>query len=246
MWTENLDNYLKSKPTNSCYLDGRYFYKVLLGYPGTIPEPLRLYISKKRNQEIQIAAEMKTSNIDTSVSGLLRVVIQTPRSRHCNLLILDYQKGIAYRFEPHGVDSLYENEINTAIENYLAFFLDMKIETLDVDLPEEQTPQCLATGQASGFCTAYIIMLAYAYINNKNYRFDQPRRFAAHVEEMYGSLPKDGAEIEYGLFDGRGVNPEPGKMALGGAIGLGAGALLGGASGAALGGLGGIAVGSLL
>lgn len=246
MFTENLDDYLKAEQSQNCYLDGRYFYKVFLNYPGTISEPLKIFLSERRDGQIQVAAQMRNVNINPEYPGLLRVVIQTPASRHSNLLVLDYQEGKAYRFEPHGLNGPAEREINQAIENYLAFFLNLEVEMIEVDLPEVVNDDCIKEGLQSGFCNAYIIMMAYAYVNDKPYRFSEPRRFAGYIEQQYGSLPQQGAEIEYGLFDGQGFRPNPRNAAIGGAVGLGAGALLGGVGGAAIGGLGGLAVGSLL
>ena len=244
-FTENLDDYKSYSPTSSCYLDGRYFYKVFARYPGILPHPLHLSI--RSNDKLYIS--MKQSNVNTEYPGLLRLVIETSTSRHSNLLILDYNNGIVYRFEPLGKDSEYFNEINSMVENYLNFFFDMKLEVIDIDLRtvlDEKNESCIRRGEKSGFCTAYIIMYAYAYLHGQDFDPSNVLKFAHKIEETYGSLPKHGEEKEYGLLTGDD-NQNQLRNVL---IGAGSGALIGGVAaggkGALAGGLGGALIGAII
>ena len=248
MYTENLDDYRLSKPTDSCYLDSRYFYKVFVRYPGVISQPLKIDIYPNEVSE-KIFVSMDKTRIDAEQPGLLRVVIQTPTSRHCNLVILDYNEGKAYRFEPLGIEAPYFNQINKAIEEYLTLFLRMELEVIDIDLEmvlDDKNPACLARGERTGFCTAYIILYAYAYLNGKDFNPYYIRNFVTKIEETYGSLPEEGKEVEYGLLSGERDPNQGQKMLLGGLGGAAIGGLAGGAGGAVLGGVGGLALGGLL
>jgi hypothetical protein len=251
-YTENLDGYEILENTKSCYLDGRYFQKVFVRYPGLLSNPLNIVIRENnlRNPNRIASSEryyihMKESNINTSVPGLLRLVITTPTSRHSNLLILDYTNQRVYRFEPLGVNAPYYEKVNDLIEDYLGAFFNFKLEVIDVEFDEimdEKNPNC----KKSGFCVAYIILYAYDFLNARS-EFDPSniRKFASMVENTYGSLPSDGAEIEYGLFTGNQTNTGQ-NMLIGGLGGAAIGGLAGGAGGALIGGLGGAALGGLI
>lgn len=233
---QELNDWRTEEPTESCYLDGKYFYKVLKEYPGTFEHPL--IIRKDRRGKYYV--HMKESLVDTSLPGLLRLVIQTPESRHSNLLILDYDNAKVYRFEP---TTNPDEKINTIVEEYLNMFVDIELEMIDINLDEildEKNPKC----EKSGFCVAYIILYAQAYLNGTTFNPLDIRRFAKRIEKVYGPIPLNESEIEYGLFTGDNTNTGRnaligglGGAALGGLLtGSGAGVL----GGAALGGLGGL------
>ena len=94
MYTENLDGYKRLKNTDSCYLDGRYFNKVFIRYPGLLTNPLnivfretRIKTASSKRDEMKYYIHMKESNFNEEYPGLLRLVIETPKSKHSNLLI---------------------------------------------------------------------------------------------------------------------------------------------------------------
>ena len=259
MYTEDLSGWKNSKETDSCYLDGRYFNKVLARYPGLLSYPLQIFIAEKQvkktnnvkvfEKDYRLFVNMKENHVNTSLPGLLRVVITTPKGRHSNLVILDYQNRIAYRFEPLGKKALYFEKINEVIENYLSLFFDFKLEVIDIELDEildEKNSDCLARGERTGFCTAYILLYAYSFINQEEFDPSDIRRFANMIEVNYGTLPREGAERDYGLFGN--PNPDQGRnMLIGGLGGAAIGGLLtGSGAGLVLGGLGGAGVGALL
>ena len=210
MYTKNLDGWKNFEETDSCYLDGRYFNKVFSEYPGLLKNPIEISISERRidniGKDFKFSANMKDNYVDTSFPGLLRTVITTDQSgsRHSNLVILDYQNRIAYRFEPLGKQALYFEKINQIIENFLSEFLDFQLEVIDIELDEildDQNQDCLEKDERTGFCTAYIILYAYSFINQEEFEPSDIRRFAKMIEVKYGPLPKKGAEKDYGKSD---------------------------------------------
>lgn len=243
-YTSNLDEYMNHKETSSCYLDGRYFNKVFSAYPGLLVHPLKIFITEtdengKKTEMFSVS--MKQNHMNKEFPGLLKLVISTPTSRHSNLLILDYANGIVHRFEPLGFRGPFFNKINSIVQNYLSLFLDMKVNVIDVDLDEilnEQNPACVARGQRSGFCTAYIILYAYCYLTGKEFDPRDIRRFAQMIEAKYGPLPAQSKEQEYGRGNdnpnqtrntavGAGVGALGGLALVGGPIGILGGSLLG-------------------
>jgi hypothetical protein len=274
-YTKNLDGYMKMRETNSCYLDGRYFAKVLSSYPGFLPNDLHIFIRNKKataifpQREI-FSVQMKENNINQDYPGLLKLVITTPESRHSNLLILDYSAGIVHRFEPLGIQAPFFNKVNQILESYLSLFLDIEVKVIDVDLNailddtfvnsssssslkkkknlqkhvlNEKNPNCVRRNNRSGFCTAYILLYAYCYLNGKEFDPTEIRRFAKMIETTYGPLPMEGKEEEYGLWGndnpnqnrnilvGSGLGALGGAALIGGPVGILGGTLLGGGLG---------------
>jgi len=261
-YTENLDRYEKLNNTESCYLDGRYFNKVFIRYPGLLAEPLYITIREtkiktpsKEEKSLKYYVSMKESNINTNYTGILRLVIQTSKTKHSNLLILDYTNGKVYRFEPLGENAPYYEEVNNIITQYLGIFFDVDLEVIDIEIDEilneknEKNPNC----KKSGFCVAYIILYAYVFLNQKDFDPTDILKFARLVEETYGSLPREYPEIEYGYHDRdhnhRQGNDDgrTGKLLAGGTIGgLVGGLAFGSPIGIVAGGLGGLAIGSAI
>ena len=247
--TKILDNYLNLKDTTSCYLDGRYFSKVFQNYPGLISQPLTINIRySNRDKDVKYHIDMKESSINTKYPGLVRLIIKTPNSRHSNLLILDYENEKVYRFEPLGTDAPYFDQVNKIVQEYLSYFFDFDLEVIDIDLNlylDEKNMSCARRGEKTGFCTAYIILYAYAYLHGKEFDPSYIKKFATKIEETYGKLPSEGAEQDMGIFgDGKA---DPKKVVGGDAIGgLAGGLLVGGGAGILGGALGGGLIGAAL
>ena len=202
MYTENLDDYILGRNSDSCYLDGRYFNLALKNYPGLIEEPMyvviknvKSYNTKLLREKVYLHFQPKTFNRD--VYGILRLIIDTPNGRHCNLLILDYENQKIYRFEPLGKSETHYEKVNDLIEDV---FPDFEIEPIDFSIEDqvldEKNPAC----RTSGFCTAYSLLYAYSFINQKDFNPDEIRKFVHKVETLYGPLPQEGEEIEYGRY----------------------------------------------
>ena len=211
--------------TKSCYLDGRYFNLVLKEHPGLLENPLHIVIKEMKSyntKEVKekIFVNMRESKINTSVTGLLRLVIETPKSRHSNLLILDYVNQKVYRFEPLGSTAPYFEKVNRLVEDYLSMFFDFDLEVIDLEFDEildEKNPHC----KKSGFCTAYIILYALAYLTKKDFEPSNIRKFANKVEKQYGHLLTGREEIEFGHYGGGGGGGRGGGF--GGGHGYGGG-----------------------
>lgn len=198
---ERLDSYVLSKNTDKCYLDGRYFNLVLSEYSGLLTNPMIITIRKRAEEKIYI--NMAQSNVDTSKVGLLKLIIDLPDHKHTNLLLLDYQNKRAYRFEPLGHEGPYFQKINELVEEYLDFFLNMDLEVINVPIDEAldvKNPKC----KMSGFCNAYVIMYAYAFLRSKPFDPYNILKFAQKVEEVYGPLTEGREQIEYGYDRGHG------------------------------------------
>ena len=196
MYTDRLEVNESYPNTQSCYLDGRYFNLVLSEYSGLLTNPMIVTIRKHKNEE-KIYINMAQSNVDTSKVGLLKLIIDLPDHKHTNLLLLDYQNKRAYRFEPLGHEGPYFQKINELVEEYLDFFLNMDLEVINVPIEEAldtKNPKC----KMSGFCNAYVIMYAYAFLRSKPFDPDNILKFAQKVEEVYGPLTEGREEIEYG------------------------------------------------
>lgn len=226
MYTKNLDGWEKMRRTNSCSLDGAYFSRIFADYPGLLKNPLNIRIRAGRNG-VRRYAHMEQNQINRDYPGLLRVNIQANNFRHSNLLILDYENGIAHRFEPLGKNAPYFQEVTDAIDDYLNAFFDFDLEVIDADFSKdlkcemnERNEKC----DNSGFCVAYIILYAYCYLNSRDFSScPDIRKFAAKIEQTYGKIPTNEQEVFYGRTDDNRTQ----KMIGGSALGLGAGLLVG-------------------
>ena len=223
----DLSDYKQYKPTQNCYLDGRYFNKVFCKYPGLIKEPLCIYLGANG-----FDATMPHSKIDTNYDGLLRVVIETDNAKHSTLAILDHAKKNAYWFEPFS--SPFDIVIQSIIEKYIGY----QVIRVPHQAPNVTNKNC----DASGFCTAYVIKYAYDYLNDQPTDLTMIKSFASRVEQEYvlvGGEP----DVTFGWLD----DPRNRNLLIGAGLGaLGGGLLFGGTGGllggAALGGLGGFAL----
>ena len=218
----NLDNYIYREPTKECYLDGRYFNKVLGDFPGLIQEPFEIYLDIKDNVIIQ-SAKLENVKWSQGYVNILRVIINTQNSRHSGVLLLDLAKEQGFYF-----DSAMVKDKNIIL-NILSSVLLMPIKFLEYPPTVAKTPGC----EKSGFCVAYSIKFVYDYLMGREYNPDNIRSFAAEIISTYGPLDSTNPDIEYGW--GGPIFGALGGGALGGLLGGGSGALIG----AGLGGLGG-------
>lgn len=210
-YTDNLDDFRNYKPTDSCYLDGRYFNLVFQRYPGLLMNPLDIKIKRRVShitdeEEDSISISMHETHVNTKFPGLLKLRIFANNTIHSNLLILDYERGKVHKFEPLGKKSPYFKEINEYVERYLSSFFDLELQVIDIDLHailDDKNERCIQEGEETGFCAAYIILYAYCFLNNKTFEPWDIRKFAAKVEDTYGKLEGE-PEPEYARFGGHG------------------------------------------
>ena len=245
MFTDNLDNYKTLQHTDSCYLDGRYFNLVLNKYPGLIREPFVINIFKDKSGETRYTDYMKNVQFNPEYPGIMRIIINTPETRHSNLLVIDYNDKKLFRYEPNGQNAPYFHEINKIIEDYFHLYLqDYELYILNEPMVNEVNVKCESKGIKNGFCVAYNIKYAYDYLNNRPYDPSDILKFSAAIENKYGDLDERNADIEYGLF---GDEDRTKKVVIGGLGGALAGGLItGSGTGALVGGLGGGLIGSLI
>lgn len=240
-YTDNLDAYHSFPETTSCYLDGRYFNLVFRNYPGLIIEPLRINIYRENGRE-EYDVDMGNADVDNRFPNLLRVVINTPEGRHSNLLILDFKRGIVFRYEPFARSYPYFDAVNMIVMRFLRKFGNFRLEIIDAPAHLRKNPACDSRG---GMCVAYITKFAYDYLNGRQYDQSDILSFAGMVEQTYGTLPERGKDVEFGLFGSD--NPNQGRNALIGTVGgAGIGALALGPPGLLLGGVTGGLIGASL
>jgi len=184
---------------------------------------------------------MNEAHINNTYPGLLRVIINTPEGRHSSLLIIDYKNAKIFRFDPYGRNSPYFDQVNAVIEKYLDTFLNFQLYIIDDMVPQVYNPRC----DVSGYCLAFVIKYAYDYLNRRPFDGSEIMKFSNLVEQMYGPLPVEGKDVEYGLFGND--NPDQGRNVAVGVIGGSAlGLALGGPTGLLVGGIGGGLIGSTL
>lgn len=260
----DLENYRDNQPTQSCYLDGRYFNLVFDEYPGLVKNPLMINIvsnitkmGSSSNLKLQSGAYMISSNMDTQYDNIIRVVIETnvietdsqsspskveESSRHCNLLIVSHPDSKIYWFQPTTNIYAYQQEVQKILMKYLSSFLpNYLVVPVDSYVKDEKTPGC----ELSGFCVAYCIKYAYDVLNGYEPDLSDIRRFASEIENLYPGLDPENPDIEYGFFGND--NNSSGNAVLGGLGGAAVGTLLTGSVGGALvGGLVGGSAGYLL
>lgn len=219
-YTDYLYDYKSYPPTTSCYLDGRYFNKVFARYPGLITSPLNIHIVRNRTTgDLSYRSHMNEAHINNAYPGFLRIIINTPEGRHSSLLIIDYKNAKIFRFDPYGRNSPYFDQVNMMIEKYLETFLNFQLYIIDDVVQQVYNPAC----NISGYCLAFVIKYAYDYLNKRSFDGSEIMSFANVVEQMYGPLPVEGKDVEYGLFGND--NPDQGRNMLIGSVG---GATLGG------------------
>ena len=238
-YTKNLDNWESMHATKNCYLDGGYFNKVFEKYPGLLTNVL--HIKYKENNKYINMLQSNISSRKIKLPLLLRVIIETEKSKHSNLLILDLPNRKVYRFEPLGKSAPYFHDTSLLISNYLSEFFDFTLEIIDttetLDTTEtiktkyldERNPVCYK----SGFCVAYCILYAYCFLNQVPFRPENIRKFVSKLVLVYSEI--DTKDIEYGFLNGKPTSLK--------SVGIGAG--LGGLGGVLIGGPSGLVVGAL-
>jgi hypothetical protein len=252
-----LEDAKTAEPTESKYLDGRYFNLVLKEYEGKVEDPVVFrvervpeFINSKgfpRNAIVREVSAPISINLSDKAPDFLRLVIEVMnadgglKTRHSNLLILipnipdhivEEYKGTAYRFEPLNEPEFY-HDINDALEKYLGTIgYDLKIV--------DSHPQGL--GEDRGMCMAYVLKYAVMYVTGNERKFYEDtsdiRRFAGAVEDNY-VLPKGTPDKEFGAGTGAFIGGVSGGLVgcLAGPVGCVAGAAFGAGGGAVVGAL---------
>ncbi len=202
-----------------CYLDGRYFNLVFAKYNGLISTDLSIKCIESDGLTT-FKMGMPSVNYHKNSIGLLHLKIyhieknthpdektkEIVKDIHSNVLFLNYKEKKIYRFESLGKSSPYFNTINKLLQDYFTKTLKSKytVTSLNNDnIYNFENSKCLQNNEKSGFCNAYNIMYAYAYLNGRPFRSERVYNFAEKVVSLYGPLSEP-AEPEYGYNDWHG------------------------------------------
>lgn len=187
--------YLSYEPSERCWLDGDYVWKVLKGYPGTLEEPLFVTLKEEEsNAKGPICKEcLEKSGATNSRYPLLirvKIAIYPPGDflegpmRHSNLLILDFKKGVAFRFEPvddHG----FTAQVSELLEKYVAKVApSLKFQLLDIHPQPEEDKDC----PDQGMCVAYVVKAGLDIAMGRNVEkvsLEDIKRFSTAVENLF-------------------------------------------------------------
>lgn len=235
----DLTNYPEKEATSKCYLDGRYFNIIFKNYPGLVEHALYINIDISQNsinQEISFNGYLKPY-INPNI---VRVVIETQKSKHSAVLIIDTENQKGYYF-----DCAMKTDKNFII-NILETLFNLNVELIDHLIHNEVNTKC----GKSGFCVAYTIKFIYDYLlqlygytYDNLYNFNDIMKFVSHIEDTYideySSLDPNDIDEEYGTIGGTFLGALGGGL-IGGVVAGAPGALVG----ASLGGLGGYALSS--
>lgn len=222
------------------YLDGRYFNLVFGNYPGLIRQPLIINQSIKDGIYHTYITEdtsflSKNSNIGVQIARIIIEVDNNNRliSRHSNGLIINHINKEIFRFDPINSNN---DRINIILMGELAkHYPGYKYEELDTH------PQ---VNLFDGLCVSYVIKFVYFYLLGRPVVFEGDYdiyQFASVIMQLYGPLPKEGADIEFGPYYHNPAIPILGGAAIGGL----AGGLIAGPPGLVGGALAGGAIGAL-
>lgn len=217
------------KQSDKCYLDGRYFYKVLFPFKGLCLD--EFYLQVHHGLYVELDNGCKGRTLDTKIDfdpgilnlaeGPLRLVkmviagtIESDENKgtlHCNLLYFDYKKMEIVRFEPI-LDQHYTPYVNLKLKEYFKEIMpDFTYRMLDCHPQLIKSDRC----PSKGMCMAYVLKLAMILISTSNdfiihdvcpfiYDYDEEEerilRFASAIETEYGSLLGK-PELEYGWYD---------------------------------------------
>jgi len=234
-------DYKQYPPSESCYLDGRYFNIVFGDYPGLIEYPLYIHLGKENKIETYLPhLKIQPSN---DYFGLLRVIVTSDKIRHSMIVILDYEKQEAFIYNPDTYHSNLNDMLIENITNFLSQFFNyeyFEIPRIEYNEKEEIKLKC----KKYGTCNALVILYALCFIEGiefNNRSVQDIRKFMTAIETNF-DLPKGKPDKEY-LTDSQLIGTVAG-VGIGGIVGstAGPGGLI---AGAALGGLSGYALGSL-
>lgn len=174
-------SYKSYKPSDRCYLNGKFFNKVFAEYEGLVYDPIALQIDQDGN----LLPSKSVGNVVGSViespsrfnhnlehADLIRIKIvinnggdDNNTQRHSNCVIVDHAHKEIYRFEPM-ISHNYETIINNTLRDYFdsVGFHDYEYMELNIH-PQVYDELC----PDKGMCVAYVIKFATLYILNQDF-----------------------------------------------------------------------------
>jgi hypothetical protein len=189
------ETYLSFAPSDRCWLNGDYIWKVLSEYPGTLEEPILLTIEEEGGH---ITGPLCRSCLSQRGSEGLRypllirvkLVIETPDPypeaymRHSNLLVLDFERRMAMRFEPID-EHVYTEEVNRLLSRYVQKIApSLQYGVFDVHPQPEEDEDC----PSKGMCVAYVVKAGLDIAMGRDVQdisLEDIKRFSKAVEQLY-------------------------------------------------------------
>lgn len=201
--------------SSKCYLNGRYFWKVLAPYAGLVDSELyvRINLGETENVGEEIhrgihisnpvldwndLAETKDAPNRFRLIKMLVDISDDPESNvgavHANLIVIDTHKKEILRFEPMFDENLTD-PINTVLEEYFA--QDGLLPHYSYSMLHEH-PQLPTTEScpSKGMCAAYVLNKAMRVITGN----DRPLDLDPKIEEIKIMHFADAVETEWGLL----------------------------------------------
>jgi len=208
-----------SKPSNKCFLDGRYFWKVLAPYPGLVKSEMYLRIDylKEVGEEGEEIREFE-SFLGLDLADVIATKGQNARYRiikflidisnhpheasgsvHSNLIYIDSEKKRVHRFEPLA-DHEYTEPINKMVKSFFKSILPEYEYVMNDEHPQlPRTDRC----PSKGMCAAYVLKKAMQlavkdvtdqhfehYSDDHDLEEEKILRFASAIENEYGPIPQ--------------------------------------------------------
>lgn len=161
-----------------CYLDGKYFDAVLGTYHNYIPEPIVIDITKDGKGTMLFP----NITIDEEITYIFRITIAVEdKDKHSNLLIIEPDTDVVYRFEPAPIKDHIYHMINRLIQSHLF----SKIPSFSYHVYTDNEPDAPPIGcDEGGLCVAYCIREALYIlgVDDLNTNIDE---FAKDIEHKY-------------------------------------------------------------
>lgn len=231
---EELQDYDMFPPTESCYLDGRYFNLVLKRlYPGIVENPLIVSVAQDGKQR-KFRIEMREAFISSKHPCFIRVIIQSAEMRHSALLMIDLAKKQGWYWNPRSYDedNVLDLSIYQKISEFLRNGLGVQLTRYNLRVPDDENPNCAL----SGYCNAYVIKFVLDWLLDVPPSFENIRSFCTMIEEEYGDKLTGEEDVEYQFSPGGALLGGAGGALLGTAVAGPAGGLALGTTGALAGG----------
>lgn len=189
------EKYLSYEPSERCWLDGKYIWSVLGAYQGMVQDPIEITLSEHKANISGPLCTYCMSKLDPKIVKyplLLRVKldIRPPKHifsdhmRHSNLLILDFDKGEALRFEPID-DHDFTDVVDSLLEKYVEKIApSLRYRLLEIHPQPEEDEDC----PSKGMCVAYVVKAGIDVVMGReiqNISLEDIKRFSAAVEDIY-------------------------------------------------------------
>jgi hypothetical protein len=182
------ETYIGYIPSERCWLDGDYIWNVLRAYPGMLKEPVNISLSEKSAKATGPICE-RCLNSAVKDRLIIRVKIAiTPEDsqtmRHSNLLVLDFERGEALRFEPVN-DHWFTEPINELLERYVQKIApSLQFRTLDIHPQPIEDEDC----PSQGMCVAFVVKAGLDIAMGRDIEevsLENIKRFSTAVEKLY-------------------------------------------------------------